>query len=154
MFGLFLAVGMSLASSFAARTELAIPSDYRWALLSGLQRRLGGNFIITGLKGAQGDCERQESCATPVAIDVTAPLAQTDRYGTGASGLKIYGKSPVAIVSVVDAEWVGYSLFMHLAVFDPVTRTVTNKRARVTFDARSNTNSFVGAKRLRSLDDM
>jgi hypothetical protein len=153
MFGLFLAVGMSMAPPPAARTELTIPIDYRWALLSGLQRRLGGNFIITGLKGAQGDCDHQRSCATPAAIDVLAPLAPANRDATGTSGLKIYGKSPVAIVSVVDAKWVGYSLNIHLAVFDPVRRTVTHKRAEVDI-GRSGINSVSDTKRLRALDDI
>jgi hypothetical protein len=158
MFGMLLAIGLTATSIAPSETkpkvEVAVPSDYRWALLSGLQRRLGGNFIIAGLKDAQGDCDRQKSCATPAAVDTTALLVPVDKSGTGPSGLSIYGKSPVAIVSVIDAKWVGYSLDMRLAVFDPATRSVTRKLARVNFDAFQGADDAGGTKRLRSLDDM
>jgi hypothetical protein len=133
MFNLIVAASVifatTSASSASTPEDVQITEDARWALLSGLENRLRGKFIITGLNKAEQDCAIQKSCATAASVAL-----DTHAVSLPATRLTVYGKPVVAFVSVLSARRSTQNIDVLLSIFDPKTGRAERNWAKIGID--------------------
>lgn len=132
-------LGVSLAAALAAKAPeqntLTLRSDYSFALISGIEARVGGKFIITGLAGADSVCESTRACVTGQNVVEATRGATTvgaiRNVGDLASNTRIRGNRPAAVVSLRSADWYKSALRVTLSVYDSATGRWSDKVALI-----------------------
>ena len=118
------------------KRELELSGEDRHALLTGLRTRVGGKFIITGLKDAQRTCDRVKTCATG---DAVLAQAKADPQLRSAASLNyvvraasVHGERPAAVVSLRGARFADGGLRVYASVYDAEAKRWANKSALLT----------------------
>jgi len=86
------ASGTETTSSVPRQLELS-PED-RYALLTGLRTRVGGRFVISGLRDAEATCVATNACIT---------VSQLQQRISGNEGLQT-ARGPLAILNAINVD--------------------------------------------------
>lgn len=127
----------SIGRDITTPREIELSDQARYALLSSLKSRVGGKFVISGLKDAAATCTITKAC---ISVDGLQRQAQSRSALSNARGIEnilgaidVNGENPVTIVSLRSAGFVEGNLAFRLAVLDPRTGAWTHKEARLGF---------------------
>lgn len=108
-----------IAASTPQPAQLELTSGDRYGLVIGLERRLGGKFVLTGLADAEGTCRVTRSCVTGAQLAATSQARSVDELIATAS---IDGDKPKAIVSLRSGRRLyPFRLELQMSVYDPVS---------------------------------
>lgn len=117
------------------KIELELSEPDRRALVIGLERRVGGKFVLTGIKGAATACEAAHSCVTDQGLLATArrgaAITSAQTVDELLSMSNVSGKTPVAIVSARSARWERDNLIVLASVYDQAARRWTTREATI-----------------------
>ncbi|QNE32596.1 hypothetical protein F1C10_12010 [Sphingomonas sp. NBWT7] len=104
------------------KAELELNAADRRALVIGLERRVGGKFVLTGIKDAERACQTAHSCITDEALLAAArhgaPVNAVRTIDQLLASSDVSGETPVAIVSARSARWKGDNLIVRTSVYD------------------------------------
>lgn len=99
-----------LVATLASATPLTVtlPSQHQWALVTALERRVGGRFILTGLKDGERVCRDARVCVAgsqiEAAVSDPAAVRSVDQL---LSSAQVNGDDAVALVSLRGARQLG-----------------------------------------------
>ncbi|TKD50610.1 hypothetical protein [Sphingomonas baiyangensis] len=115
----------------AGSGEVALVSDDGWALVTGLERRLGGPFIIAGLAGLDAICNGSGACVTGRQVgDELQAEASTTSVAEFVETARIGDRSPVSFVAVRAKRSIGpRRTVLRLDIFDASAGTWSTKQA-------------------------
>ena len=147
-------LSISMAAALAAKapeqTDLTLSSDYSFALISGIESRVGGKFIVTGLAGADSICASTHACVTGRnVIESTSGatiVGAVENVGDLANNTRIHGSRPAAVVSLRSAEWYKSALRVTLSVYDPATGRWSDKVALINTGSIISTGNWFGMR--------
>ena len=127
----------SISMAATVSQEIELSDQARYALLSSLESRVGGKFVISGLKDASATCTTTKSC---ISVDQLQQQVAKRSVLSNARGIAnildaidVNGNKPVTIVSLRSAGFVNGNLAFRLAVLDPQTGSWAPKVAKLGF---------------------
>lgn len=112
---------------------MRLDPDDRWALVTGLRRQVGGQFILTGLADGGRSCSQSRACTSGQELSANAGTAEARTVDDLISLTRVHGERPVAIVSLRGVSALNrHSAKIMFTVYDAEERRWTDKVAVLT----------------------
>ncbi|GAA3717320.1 hypothetical protein GCM10022268_27140 [Sphingomonas cynarae] len=135
---MFVSLILALSVPAVQVEQVNIDSDARRMFLMGLERKLGGKFIISGLGDAEAECRETKSCIA--ADDVIGQFSNDARVSSLKNLLdrtNVSGERPIAIVSLRNVSRTASSYKIGASLYEPKVGRWQNKIARVRMIGKS-----------------